>query len=75
MLTVQWVWRFIHPGPVVVHLSPVPEGQAIQEYDGSGRWLKIFTLGLEWREDEEPPILWLAHNNQELPPRVSRALP
>ena len=64
-----------HPGPVLVHLSQVPEGQDVHEYDGTGEWVKIYTMGLEWRENEEIPIHWLPYNNSGLPPRVSACVP
>ena len=60
-----------HPGPLIIHLSQVPEDQDVHDYDGTGEWVKIFTMGLEWREDEEPPLYWRPYNNEELPPRVS----
>jgi hypothetical protein len=48
----------------MVHLSPVPEGKEIHEYDGSGEWVKIHTIGLEHRVEEHPdfPVWWLAYN-------------
>jgi hypothetical protein len=58
-----------HPGPFIAHLSKVPDGQDVQTYDGSGKWVKIFTLGLEVRNDST--INWLAYNEQQLPGRVS----
>lgn len=61
-----------HPGPVVVHLSQVPDGQDVHEYDGTGEWVKIYTLGLEVREDD--PVHWLAYNNEGLPDRVSASM-
>lgn len=71
MLTSQTPWRIIHEGPVIVHLSPVPSGKGIDEYDGSGSWVKVFTLGLEWREDAKKKVHWLPNNNNGDPPRVS----
>lgn len=59
-----------HPGPVLVHLSKVPDDLDVHEYDGSGEWLKIWTLGLEWREDMGDPVHWLAYNNETVPARV-----
>ena len=45
-----------HPGPLNVMLSKVPDGMDITEYDGSGKWFKIYELaakgfnssGIEW---------------------------
>jgi len=62
-----------HPGPVVMHLSKVPKGQDIHKYDGSGEWVKIYTLGLEIRKELYYPVFWLPENGGQLqlPPRVS----
>lgn len=60
-----------HKGPVIVHLSKVPEGLDVHEYDGSGDWVKIYTLGMEWWANQTAPIHWLAYNNQGWPERVS----
>lgn len=60
-----------HPGPYLAHLSPVPDGQTVQEYDGSGEWVKIHSKGLELKEDGS--VHWLPYNNQKLPERVSWA--
>ncbi|KAI8626161.1 glycosyl hydrolase family 61-domain-containing protein [Xylariaceae sp. FL1651] len=49
-----------HPGPFLAHLSKVPDGQDIHAYDGSGGWIKIYTLGLEMTDDAEQPVHWLA---------------
>ncbi|KAF2198830.1 hypothetical protein GQ43DRAFT_492713 [Delitschia confertaspora ATCC 74209] len=35
-----------HGGPVQAYLSRVPNGTDIREYDGSGRWFKISSIGL-----------------------------
>ncbi|KAI1865416.1 uncharacterized protein JN550_008464 [Neoarthrinium moseri] len=53
-----------HEGPVIAHLSQVPEGLDVTAYDGSGEWVKIFTLGMEWRADQTEPIHWLAYNKE-----------
>jgi len=45
-----------HPGPLSVMLSKVPDGMDITDYDGSGKWFKIYELaakgfnssGIEW---------------------------
>jgi len=38
---------FNHPGPAIVHLSKVPEGQDVTTYDGSGEWVKIHSSGMK----------------------------
>ncbi|KAI1360587.1 glycoside hydrolase [Xylaria arbuscula] len=55
----------------------VPEGQDIHSYDGSGEWVKIYTLGVERREPNNPknPYLWLPHNDGNLPPRFAFKIP
>jgi hypothetical protein len=35
------VQPWYHPGPVVVHISRVPDGQDVRTYDGSGEWVKM----------------------------------
>lgn len=58
---------FIHSGPLVIHLSKVPDGQDIGTYDGSGEWVKIYTLGLyDTGTRFNFPI-----GQDEYPPRVS----
>ncbi|KAK9771610.1 putative Glycoside hydrolase [Seiridium cardinale] len=56
-----------HEGPVIVHLSKVPEGLDVTGYDGSGEWVKIWTLGAEWWANQTNPLHWLAYNNLGLP--------
>jgi hypothetical protein len=77
MANSDYIWRIIHDGPALVHLSPVPAGQDVHEYDGSGAWTKIFSMGLEWRRDTEPvqPLFWLPHNKRENPPRIVFKIP
>jgi hypothetical protein len=60
-----------HPGPFLAHLSKVPDEQDVRTYDGSGEWVKIYTLGLEPVVNPNAPINWLAYNNQQMPGRVS----
>ncbi|KAI9159064.1 putative endo-beta-1,4-glucanase D [Paramyrothecium foliicola] len=68
--------ELIHDGPVLVHLSKVPDGQDVHEYDGSGRWTKIHTTGLEIRKDRpQEPVYWLPHNDNKTPPRFIFKLP
>jgi len=55
----------------VVHLSKTPEGQDVRQYDGSGEWVKIYTLGLEIRPEREGPVYWLPINDYQGSPRVS----
>lgn len=64
-----------HPGPFMAHLSKVPNGQDVHEYDGSGEWVKIYSLGLGSTGDPDHPIRWLPWNEQELPARVSTKKP
>lgn len=61
-----------HPGPVVVHLSQVPEGEETSSYNGTGEWVKIHTLGLEIRTDHVHPVNWFAYNEQKVPARVNQ---
>ncbi|KAI0397556.1 glycosyl hydrolase family 61-domain-containing protein [Xylariaceae sp. FL0594] len=51
-----------HPGPFLAHLSKVPEGQDVHTYDGSGDWVKIYTLGLERQDVPNYPYHFLAWN-------------
>jgi hypothetical protein len=64
---------FNHPGPLLAHLSKVPDGEDVRSYDGSGDWTKIHSLGLELNDDGS--LHWLGYNYQGLPGRVSKALP
>ncbi|KAM7218615.1 Glycosyl hydrolase family 61 domain containing protein [Rhypophila decipiens] len=64
---------FNHHGPLMVHLSPVPQGKDVREYDGSGSWVKILTVGVEVREDD--PAHWIMYNRGGLPPRFSFKIP
>ncbi|KAF2869913.1 glycoside hydrolase [Massariosphaeria phaeospora] len=56
---------YFHAGPVVVHISKVPEGKDAHTYDGSGEWVKIHTLGLEKRPNEAKPYIWLPRMGRE----------
>lgn len=62
-----------HDGPASVFLSRVPDGQDIKDYDGSGEWVKIFTSGVEFR-DEGKRAFWLpiqgARLIAKLPPQT-----
>lgn len=64
---------FNHPGPIVAHLSKTPEGVDVHDYDGSGEWTKIYSLGLEVKEDSS--VRWRAYNYRGLPERVPPFLP
>jgi len=66
---------FNHPGPVIAHLSKVPEGQDVTTYDGSGEWVKIYTLGLDIIPTNNNPVHWLAYNYQKLTGRVVFNIP
>jgi hypothetical protein len=69
--------EILHEGPVVVHLSKVPDGLSVTEYDGSGEWVKIYRVGLEWRPETSPdkPVYWLPQNNMGAPPRFKFEIP
>lgn len=58
----------VHQGPVVAHISRVPDGTDIHSYDGSGEWVKIYTMGVEIRP--ENPVYWLPLNDYKGSPRV-----
>ncbi|KAH8196752.1 hypothetical protein TruAng_009071 [Truncatella angustata] len=60
-----------HQGPVIAHLSRVPDGVDVKEYDGSGEWVKIYTLGMEWWANQTNPVHWLAYNDQKWPEKAS----
>lgn len=55
----------------MAHLSRVPEGQDIRSYDGSGEWVKIYTLGLDLRNDTQHPVHWVPWNDEGIPAPVS----
>ncbi|KAI0513300.1 glycosyl hydrolase family 61-domain-containing protein [Xylaria bambusicola] len=67
--------HFNHPGPFIAHLSKVPEGQDIHSYDGSGEWVKIYTLGLELRDDQQHPIHWIPWNDEGIPAPFAFSVP
>ena len=55
-----------------MHLSRVPDGEAIEKYDGSGKWVKFYTLGLEIRKERPDAVLWLPmEGGEKYPTRVS----
>jgi hypothetical protein len=56
--------RNVHSGPVSTYLSKVPEGQKMEEYDGSGEWVKLHTTGVEIHKDMKLPY-WLPNNNTD----------
>lgn len=62
---------FSHPGPMIVHLSKVPDGEDIHKYDGSGEWVKIHRMGLE---DTYEPLHWMLYQ-KALPPRIIVKIP
>ncbi|KAF3025051.1 hypothetical protein E8E14_014436 [Neopestalotiopsis sp. 37M] len=59
----------------MAHLSRVPDGMNVTEYDGAGDWVKIYTLGLEWMINQTEPIRWRAYNNGGLPERFVFQIP
>jgi hypothetical protein len=75
-----WFNRVYHPGPVMAHLSKVPEGMDVHEYDGTGEWVKIYTLGASVGKGDHPdrPRLMWPNNNDRSdlpPPRMRLTLP
>lgn len=58
-------YTYFHPGPVVAHISKVPDGQSAQTYDGTGEWTKIYTLGLEFRKNNGKPVHWLPRGSPD----------
>ncbi|TGJ81243.1 hypothetical protein E0Z10_g7522 [Xylaria hypoxylon] len=67
-----------HEGPVVAHLSKVPEGQDVHTYDGAGEWVKIYTIGVRTRGTNDflgTPFIWLPHNDGKLPPKFEFSIP
>ncbi|KAF2688408.1 lytic polysaccharide monooxygenase [Lentithecium fluviatile CBS 122367] len=51
-----------HSGPVSTYLSAVPSGQEIEQYDGSGEWIKLHTTGVQiWKNMTN--VHWLPNNN------------
>jgi hypothetical protein len=60
-----------HYGPVLAHLGPVPKGVDVREYDGTGEWTKIYSLGFKYWKNETNKVDWLPYNNGKAPvPRV-----
>lgn len=57
---------FNHPGPLLIHLSRVPDGQDIRSYDGSGEWVKIQSRGL--LDATVRPLNWELYT--DVPPHV-----
>lgn len=68
-----------HDGPLYVHLSKVPDGQDVRTYDGSGDWVKVYTLGLEWRKvpwRRDERLWWIPANGGKAPsPRFKFRIP
>ncbi|KAI0187872.1 glycosyl hydrolase family 61-domain-containing protein [Xylaria flabelliformis] len=74
----QWevpYMEFAHPGPVLAHLSQVPDELDVHDYDGSGEWVKIYTLGYEFYHDNPDRIIFLAHNYTGRPGRIIFDIP
>jgi len=46
-------------GSSFMYLSRVPVNQDIHTYDGSGEWVKIYTLGFELHRSVDNWITWL----------------
>ncbi|KAF2118757.1 glycosyl hydrolase family 61-domain-containing protein [Lophiotrema nucula] len=64
-----WYQDFNHPGPLLVHLSKVPDGQNITTYDGTGDWVKIHTVGIE----SAKPLNWKLYTRT--PPHLTFKIP
>lgn len=62
-----------HVGPYLAHLSKVPEGLDITEYNGDGEWVKIYSKGLVLNDDGS--VFWLPANKGGIPERVSQPTP
>jgi hypothetical protein len=62
-------------------LSPVPSGTDIKSYDGSGQWVKFFTLGVEFRVDttstvtQNPSLFWLPLHDRKMAAKIPRQTP
>ncbi|KAI0424435.1 glycosyl hydrolase family 61-domain-containing protein [Xylaria sp. FL1042] len=67
--------RLNHVGPFIAHLSKVPEGQDLHSYDGSGDWVKIYSLGLDLKNDSLQPVHWLPSNDEGIPARFMFDVP
>ena len=50
-----------------MHLSHVPDGTDITAYDGSGPWIKFYTLGYVVDRTRPDPIVWLALEGKDFP--------
>lgn len=59
-----------HDGPFLAHLARVPEGMDVREYDGSGEWVKIHSLGVKGLNPNGSPH-WAPANEDGTPERVS----
>lgn len=49
-----------HGGPVQAYLSPIPSSTDITKYDGSGEWVKIYTLGYDLDALKAGKQMWKA---------------
>lgn len=54
------VETFGHPGPQLVYLSRVTEGQTAATYDGSGDWVKLYAATTQANSSWEEPegLVW-----------------
>ena len=73
-----------HAGPVQAYLSRAPDGSTLKDYDGSGRWFKFGSIGLnpknssvdwlgssQWRKVSLSRNSWLSgRRNSYLTPDV-----
>lgn len=76
------IMDFNHPGPFIAYLSKVPEDQDVHEYDGSGDWVKIHTLGMDMEGGKQKPVHWLSwdgdrysNGSYRLPGRIIFKIP
>lgn len=55
-------YTIYHPGPLGVYLSKAPTGN-VREYDGSGEWFRIYSLGLNESIPMNETQQWYAEGN------------
>ncbi|CAJ2509423.1 Uu.00g144490.m01.CDS01 [Anthostomella pinea] len=69
------VMDFNHRGPIITHLSQVPDGEDVRTYDGAGDWVKIHRIGFDLSGVAAAPIHWLPYNDDQLPARYIFQIP
>lgn len=66
----------MHDGPAFMWLSRVPSGMDIAKYDGSGDWVKFYTLGVQFRKEEDKIwIEWLPNRAHRLIATIPKQTP